>query len=222
MLAKVDQRNGKASGDTQKRMDDLTAMLEQAIALRAIPGPQGEDGQDGAPGPAGQDGSPDSGDDIVDKINALPTDDPDCQIDYAHIKNAPVMQGGRVMHGGFRNLQIFDEQTLISKAAQFMKFVGAGVQATVSKDGVITITVPGGSGTAADQLATDSGDHTTFTISHTPTANTLLLINENTGQAVPASAYTNTGTSITFTSSQQIDDGAGNLVTPTFRARYFY
>ncbi len=80
----------------------------------------------------------------------------------------------------------------------------------------------GSAGTPFDEVAPDSGDHTTFTISYTPLVNTLIVINESTGQIVPTSRYTNTTTSITFNSNQQVDDGTGVLVTPTFRARYSY
>jgi hypothetical protein len=227
ILTQIDERNQRASGATQAQIDQLSAMLTRTEQIQAIPGPAGKDGESivGSPGPAGKDGSPDTGEQIVEKINELPTDDDDLKIDFAHIKGAPQAVSTFVRQGGFRNLQIFDENTLLTKAVQFMKFAGAGVQATISRDGVVTVTIPGGGGssaTAVDEAATDSGNHTTFTISHTPNASTLLVINENTGQAVPASAYTNTTTSIIFNSSQQVDDGAGNLVTPTFRARYFY
>jgi hypothetical protein len=93
---------------------------------------------------------------------------------------------------------------------------------TLNSNGRLKITGGGASSssTAADEHLTDSGDHTFFTLSYTPLANTLMVINENTGQIVPASAYTNIGTSVIFLSSQSVDDGSGNFVTPTFRARY--
>jgi hypothetical protein len=224
----------KLSFDTQtknqKTLDEARAFISEARA--AMP----KDGKDADPAavvplvleqiklPEQKDVILDDGEAIVAKINQNPTDDEDCKIDASHIKNLPQPRGGsNMLHGGFRNVTVYDESTVIAKAMPFLKFTGTGVQATVV-NGVVVVTIPGGSGsiTAADEDATDSGNHTTFTISHTPVASTLLVINENTGQAVPASAYTNTTTSIIFNQSQQVDDGTGNLVTPTFRARYFY
>lgn len=192
--------------------------------MHGIDGIDGEAGKDGPPGPPGKDGSPDTPEQLIQKLNALPDENDELKIDARRIKNLPVAMGGARggLFGGNRPINVYSGSTVIAKAIRFLKFAGAGVTATLTKDGIVVVTIPGGSGTATDELAVDSGDHTTFTISRTPTAGTLLVINENTGQAVPASAYTNTTTSIIFTSSQQVDDGAGNLVTPTFRARYFY
>jgi len=220
LRALLDQSTSTLRQQTATTLQKANDALDMIKSIDVSDGQEGAPGEMGPQGPAGQDGSPDTGEQIVEKINALSDDAP--KIDASHITNLPKAVNTLVRQGGFRNLQIFDESTLITKAVQFMKFAGSGVQATVSLDGVVTVTIPGGSGTAADELASDSGDHTTFTISHTPIASTLLVINENTGQAVPSSAYTNTTTSITFTSSQQIDDGTGTLVTPTFRARYFF
>jgi hypothetical protein len=220
VLKQIDQKNQQAMGDTHKRMGEIMAALETAKQLRAIPGPQGDLGPAGKDGNPGKDGSPDTGEQILDKLHSLPDED-EYKIDVTRIKNIPTGKG-RYLHGGFKNPRIYSGGVLVAKAIQAIKYSGAGVTATLGIDGSLTVTIPGGSGTATDELATDSGDHTTFTISHTPVAGTLLVINENTGQAVPSSAYTNTTTSIIFNASQQVDDGAGNLVTPTFRARYFY
>lgn len=165
---------------------------------------------------------PFTGEDIVSNINDLPTDDDDLKIDAKHIKNLP-KENAKTIIAHSRNLEWFDESTLVISNPTQIKFQGAGVQVSQeATTGALIVTVPGGSGTFADEPMTDSGDHTTFTISNTPNANTLLVINENTGQAVPTSAYTNTTTSVTFSSSQAVDDGTGELITPTFRARYSY
>jgi hypothetical protein len=162
-----------------------------------------------------------SGADVLDSLNNLPADDEDYKIDASRIKNLPRLKGS-ILHGGFRNPRIYSGSTLIAKSMPALEFTGVGVTATVAADGTVIVTIPGGTGNPADETMTDSGDHTTFTLSHAPIANTLLIINQNTGQAVATSAYTNTTTSVVFGSSQAVDDGTGNLVTPTFRARYFY
>lgn len=223
LLSQVDDKTQAADQIFATKLQEVSFLIDEIKALELKDGQDGLNGADGKDGNDGKDGSPDTGQQIVVKINDLSTDDEQLKIDALHIKNLPEVTQRLIQHGGFRNLSVYDETTLITKFVRFLKFVGAGVQATAIGD-VVTVTIPGASSslTAADELATDSGDHTTFTIAHTPVASTLLVINENTGQAVPASAYTNTTTSITFNQSQQVDDGTGNLVTPTFRARYFY
>lgn len=52
-------------------------------------GKNGLDGLDGKNGLDGKDGSPDTAEDIVAKINELPTDEDDFKIDAKHIKNLP-------------------------------------------------------------------------------------------------------------------------------------
>ena len=52
---------------------------------RGPAGPQGVPGKDGEIGPKGKDGSPDTGQKIVEKINALPIEE-EYQIDIEHIK----------------------------------------------------------------------------------------------------------------------------------------
>jgi hypothetical protein len=58
----------------------------------------GIDGKDGKNGIDGKDGSPDTGEDIVQKINALALD-PDLKIDASHIKNLPINNGGSGIGG---------------------------------------------------------------------------------------------------------------------------
>ncbi len=179
-------------------------------ASSSVPGPQGTKGD------AGKDGSPDTGEQIVQKINDLPTDDDDKKIDAFHIKNFP-KEIQKHTFAVQRNIAWFDETTLIVDNPTRIKLAGAGIQAAMDSTGMLVITIPGGGGTPVDETLTDSGDHTTFTISQTPSVNTLLVINENTGQAIPVSAYTNTTISIIFNESQEVDGE-----TPVFRARYFY
>lgn len=160
------------------------------------------------------------GEEIVNEINVLPTDEDFFKIDVSHIKGLIKQKGGGT--AVVNRLAWYDETTLVTEYAQKIKFQGAGVQISQDSEGSLIVTVAGGSGTFADETMTDSGAHTAFTILHTPNAGTLLIINESTGQAIPTSSYSQVGTTITFGQSQEIDDGAGNLVVPVFRARYSY
>lgn len=66
----------------------------------------------------------------------------------------------------------------------------------------------------ADEAATDSGDHLNFTISHTPTANSLLVYEAETGQIFTnGTDYTLSGSTITFTTAQ---------TGVTIRSKYAY
>jgi hypothetical protein len=189
---------------------------------RGEQGEPGLDGADGKYGRDGKDGSADSAEQILAKLNELP-EDAQVKLPSRLIKDLPTPRSFTFAAGG-RNITVRDEGTVITKALRGLNYVGTGVSSTSDSNGNVTVTIPGGGGsmTAVDEYATDTGNHTTLTISHTPVANTLLVINENTGQAVPSNVYTNTTTSIIFNQSQQVDDGTGNLVTPVFRARYFY
>lgn len=62
------------------------------------PGPKGEPGI-GVPGLPGKDGSPDTGEQIVQKLNELPIE-PRYQIDAKHIKNLPKGQESVALHRG--------------------------------------------------------------------------------------------------------------------------
>ena len=58
------------------------------------------------PGPPGKDGTKIEGEQIVDKINELPTDDPKKKIDAIHIKNLPKYDKiGGVIRGGMEQIR---------------------------------------------------------------------------------------------------------------------
>jgi len=156
------------------------------------------------------------GEKIVEKINALEIE-PEKQIDASHIRNLPKEVSKHTV-GFQRNVAWFDETTLVVDNPTRIKLTGAGVQATMDADGMLVITVSGGAAaTETDEIATNSGDSTTFTILNTPNAGTLLVYNENTGQIYSPSNYTNTTTSIIFNSSLAVDGE-----TPVVRAKYAY
>lgn len=113
---------------------------------------KGKDGRDGIDGLDGKDGSPDTGAEIVEKINGLSTWSDDLKIDASHIKNLPKATGnGGIFSGIFSGTdghKIIDESTPLVQRPK-MKFTGAGV--TVTDDGtndqtVVTINGGGGGG----------------------------------------------------------------------------
>ena len=78
----------KKFDDVEEEIGSLTKIVTDYI--ESVPFPQ--DGIDG------KDGSPDTGEDIVQKINALALD-PDLKIDASHIKNLPINNGGSGIGG---------------------------------------------------------------------------------------------------------------------------
>ena len=95
---KVKETEKVLNGAVQENSQEMNAsikevkrILEEVRAIKATKGEDGKDGQDGkdgVDGKDGKDGSPDTGENIVDKINALSLDEEN-KIDASHIKNLP-------------------------------------------------------------------------------------------------------------------------------------
>lgn len=84
-----DGRDG-VDGKPGKNADETFVIQE---ITKKIPKPRdGINGRDGKDGLSGIDGSPDTGEQIVDKINALPTNKDSAKIDVSHIKGLPSTQ----------------------------------------------------------------------------------------------------------------------------------
>jgi len=120
----VDGQNGKDGKDGKNGRD-------------GIDGVDGKNGVDGKDGKDGKDGSPDTGEEIVSKINELPTDNEDYKIDAKHIKNLPkqdIIRGG----GGTRYLEQLVDVNLdgLTKDAQGKYELGSG--GGVSDHGALT------------------------------------------------------------------------------------
>ena len=220
ILKKIDQKSVYFSTDVQKKIEQLQSLIDD---IRANPPKDGEDGLDGI-NPNPQDVVPlvlkeippvimDTGEQIVDKINELEIE-PEKQIDASHIKNFPKEVGKHIIAHS-RNLDFFDETTLLVSNPTQIKFTGSGISAALDANGVLVVTVSGGAGNnEAYEDATNTGNNIDFTISNTPVTNTLIVINGNTGQIyMPTTDYSLTGTTITFVNAQ-----AG----VTVRARYAY
>lgn len=121
-------------------------------------------------------------------------------------------------------ISIQDEGITIATNIGVLNFAGAGVSGSVLGN-VVTETITGGgsgSTTPVDQIMTDSGDHTNFTITNSPISGSLQVFNNSTGQIVPAASYSVVATTITFSVSQAQDNGDGTFVTPQFRATYSF
>jgi len=91
----------------------------------------------------------DTGDKIIDKINALPIE-LDKQIDASHIKNLPRSKGntltayGLTAYGGFTAK---DEGSQVAASVRSIDFTGDGVNVSSADGTNITVNVTGGSGT---------------------------------------------------------------------------
>jgi hypothetical protein len=112
-------------------------------------GKDGREGKDGRDGRDGRDGSPDTGDEIIQKIN-----DSEGQIDSSRIKNLPHGVTQIIEHGGFAETQI-----------------KAGTNTTVTKDvfGNWVISSTGSSGgVILSATGTVNGSNTVFVFSSAP------------------------------------------------------
>lgn len=159
-------------------------------------GEDGLDGIDGQPGKDGKDGSPDTGAQIVNKINALPTT-PENQIDASHIRNLPRMVQNVVQApGGFIETPI-----------------KAGSNITVAKDAfgawVINSTASGSGGSGGGLFAIQSvsgtinGSNKVFTISTAFSGKSFIDLN---GQMLAEDTdYTVSGTTVTYVTAPASD-----------------
>src|SRR6185312_6909200 len=124
-----------------------------------------------------------------------PTDEPEAQIDASHIKNLP-KQIAQHSFAVQRNIAWFDETTLLIDNPTKVKFVGAGVAATVDSEGSLIVTITGSASSESNgETLTDSGDHTSFTFAHAPaTGGVRNVWIKETGQLLtPTSDYTISG-----------------------------
>lgn len=103
------------SGEFKTKLEEVNSII--ATIKKMENGKDGKDGVDGLNGVDGKDGlngSPDTGEDIVGKINQLSTDEK-YQIDASHIKNLPEATGGR-LGSTARNLWQLNDVTLTDVA----------------------------------------------------------------------------------------------------------
>ena len=171
------------------------------------PGPKGDRGESGRDGNNGERGLPgvkgekgdkgDSGKDaefdtekIIDQVTK--------RIPIPSIPISPFAHSG----GGAPRLTVRDEGGIIARDVGVIDFVGAGVSASSQGNGIVIITIAGGSGNFADNetpTGTINGTNDTFTLAQTPSPAASLLVYLN-GQLQTAGGedYTLSGTTITF------------------------
>lgn len=178
------------------------------------PGPRGVQGPEGPQGKQGPQGGPDTGDQIVDKINAGSK-----QIEAARIANPPTITRVREMPnisifpGGGRGRSSTPQMEIIVNGVNYgqdirkILFTGDGVSAVRNADGVITLNFegtaapPGGSDFVDNEQPSGSinGSNDTFALTETPDGNFLLLF-LNGAFLADGVEYNRTGTSIEFVS----------------------
>ena len=98
LIKKVESKSAKAEKLFEAKLKEVEDYLKEVKSIElkdGIDGKDGERGSDGIDGKDGKDGSPDTGKDIVFKINELPEND-EFKIDASHIKNLPESKGGRL------------------------------------------------------------------------------------------------------------------------------
>lgn len=120
-------------------------------------GIDGENGKDGLNGQDGKDGSPDTGEQIVKKINKQKT-----QIDASKIKNLPQPVINQIFEGkgGVVGLETIKQDGVIkSQSTKSLNFVGA----TVTKDSDnVTVTMSAGVTDHGDLTGLTDDDHTQY------------------------------------------------------------
>lgn len=179
-----------------------------------VPGPRGLQGPEGPRGPQGIQGGPDTGDQIVEKINkgtAL--------IEAARIANPPTITRVRDMpnislfpgrRGGRSStpqMEIIVNGVSYGMDIRKIFFSGDGLTAVRNADGVITIDVAGTAPTPGAAEFVDNeqptgavnGSNASFALSGTPSASGFLLLFLNGQFLAEGVDYTRSGTTITMT-----------------------
>lgn len=190
---------------------------EGRVGPRGLPGPAGEPGPRGYTGPEGPQGGPDTGEQIVEKINRS-----DALIRSDKIENPPTITRVREMptisifgngRGGGRGpgmpkMEIIVNGVSYGQDIRKIYFSGDGLTATRNADGVMTINVEGTAPPAGNSDFVDNeapsgsinGINDTFALSDTPHASGYLLVFLN-GQHMAAGVDFNlSGNNLVFVS----------------------
>lgn len=117
MMSNVSSETENAKQEMEQAVLGVKKLADEIKKMDFKDGKDGKDGTDGKDGKDGKDGSPDTGEQIVDKINALDTD-PENQIDAKHIKNLPKATADYI--AGVRYLQYLADVKLTSAANKEM------------------------------------------------------------------------------------------------------
>lgn len=170
-------------GSLHTLKNDILSLIENVRDGKD--GAKGEDGEDGPPGPPGKDGrngrdgSPDTASQVRDKLESLKGE---ARLDKGAIKGldeAIQSAGGTRVGWGAHPLTVQALGVTVGKNVRFINFKGNALDSvSMTKSGVVEVVYNSGSslGTpVSEEVPTDSGDHTNFTIAHTPIAGTFKL-----------------------------------------------
>lgn len=165
----------------------------------------------------GKDGSPDTGDDIIKKINKA-----DLLIEKSAIagieeleKKVEEKTGNTVRVGwGAHPLQVQGLGIVIDKNTRVLNFKGPSLTSvTRLPNGVVEVVIGGGgTGYVGEEVPTNTGDDLTFTLAHTPIAGTLRVYRGGARQASIGVTpdYSISGTTLTL--SVALNSAAGELL----------
>lgn len=144
----------------------------------------------------------DSPDEVVEKVNQstkqISTRRIEGLSDIVESVNQIVRNPVGQTTGGANQIVVQDEGTRVSDFYTTLNFVGAGVTASYLGNGIIAITIPGGSGTVYTETpsGTINGSNVTFTTLHT--INNVFSFALNGQYLHPTTDYTTSGSTITF------------------------
>ncbi|MFP5260996.1 MAG: hypothetical protein ACLGJB_03720 [Blastocatellia bacterium] len=215
VLSEIDDKASKLTTELQAKLKEVQGLIAEVQAIEV------KDGKDADPAEAARLAvemiklpivpDPDTGENIVSKINDLPLD-PDCQIDVAHIKNLPIQ--GKTIATGSRYLQNLVDVYITSIAnndvLKWNSTTNRFENGAVSGGSGInrSIVVTSGSVTAGATASTDyvylvAGAHTVTMPTAASNTNRYTIKNNH------SAAIT-----VNTTSSQTIDGGASIQIAP--------
>lgn len=124
-------------------------------------------------GEPGKDGSPDTGEEIIKKINKADSlISKDAVQGFKELEKAVEEKTGNTVRVGWgaHPLTVQSAGVAIDKNTRFINFVGAGITSVArTANGVVTVTIGGGGGSSVETpTGTVNGSNTTFTVSNEP------------------------------------------------------
>lgn len=202
--AKLKEANITDIQTLRDQVQDSLITLSDKVDAKLATIRNGEDGEDGEPGEQGlpgKDGSPDTGEEIIAKINKA-----DSLISKEAVEGMKELQkaveektGNTVRVGwGSHPLTIQGLGAVIDKNTRVLNFAGAGLTSVVrSANGVVTVNLAGAGGTVYAETPTGliNGSNVTYTTAHDITNVYNFAIN---GQFLHPAEYSFTGDTITL------------------------
>lgn len=231
VLDSIKGKDGEQGIQGEKPTDEELIALIEPLIPEPIPGKDGKEGADGLDGENGKDGldgkDPDEnvildriekdlpklGNAIRDSLELLQDEE---RLDSSAIKGLEkiLSTDGKPtqMFGGGRPLVIQGLGVVVDKNTRVINFKGTALTAvTRTKNGIVNVTFDTAAvGTpVSEEIPTDSGDHTNFTLAHTPIAGTFKLYRGGSRQQSVGVTpdYTRVGTALALTTILDSADG---------------